>query len=454
MKLKQKTVVLLLIFSLFALSACNDKEPQLDPHKPVTITMWHNFGGQMQQSMDVLVDEYNNTIGKDKGIIISVVSIAAFKDIENSLQLIANGDPGAPEMPDLTVAYPKTALFLLEEGLIAPLDEFLSPTELNAYLPQFIEEGRLPDNKLYVFPIAKSTEVLFVNKTLFDRFAGSVNLSLEDLTTFEGIAKASSAYAKWSDEQTPTVENDSASFYTADSWFNIALVGSAQLGDQFIEPNRLLLDNTSYKSVWDFTVQPAALGGHAITSSYSSDLSKTGEIICSTGSTAGILFYGDSVTYPDNTIESVEFVVLPYPTFANGTKVALQRGAGMVVAKSNPVKEEAAVHFLKWLTQPDQNINFISMTGYLPVTKDAFENRLTDEMIKVENSNIRQLLEVAITMFQEYDFLTAPNYDAYDELSKAYEAQIKQIMLTAHNRYLAGENLESLLEELREDLLK
>ena len=48
--------------------------------------------------------------------------------------------------------------------------------------------------------------------------------------------------------------------------------------------------------------------------------SKTGEIVCSLGSTAGILFYGDSITYPDNTIEAVTYNILPYPVFRGGKK--------------------------------------------------------------------------------------------------------------------------------------
>ncbi|MFY9295867.1 MAG: hypothetical protein WAO42_04220, partial [Caldicoprobacterales bacterium] len=40
-----------------------------------------------------------------------------------------------------------------------------------------------------VFPTAKSTEVLFVNTTIFDRFAKDTGARLKDLETFEGIMK-------------------------------------------------------------------------------------------------------------------------------------------------------------------------------------------------------------------------------------------------------------------------
>jgi hypothetical protein len=43
--------------------------------------------------------------------------------------------------------------------------------------------------------------------------------------------------------------------------------------------------------------------------------------VCSTGSTAGILFYGDTITYPDNTIEEVEYEILPYPVLKEEKKL-------------------------------------------------------------------------------------------------------------------------------------
>ena len=51
------------------------------------------------------------------------------------------------------------------------LNQYFTPQELSAYIPEFLEEGRLNGDHLYVFPTAKSTEVLFVNTTIFDRFA-------------------------------------------------------------------------------------------------------------------------------------------------------------------------------------------------------------------------------------------------------------------------------------------
>ena len=115
----QKRLFLLIPVLIITLltSGCNGVK--LNPKQPVTITMWHNYGGQMQNVMDDLIDEFNTSIGRKKGVIVSVTSISATNDIQTKLSMIAAGDPGAPEMPDLVTAYPKTALILAEEGLLA-----------------------------------------------------------------------------------------------------------------------------------------------------------------------------------------------------------------------------------------------------------------------------------------------------------------------------------------------
>lgn len=444
--------MLICILSVILFNGCNSEK--LDPKKPVTLTMWHNYGGQMQSVMDELIDEFNSTIGRKKGIIISVTSISASKDIQEKLFMIAAGDPGAPDMPDLVTAYPKTALILWKQGLLAPLDDKLTKKELDAYLPEFIEEGRLTDGKLYVFPIAKSTEVLFVNQTLFDRFSAATGVELDSLTTFEGIAEAALKYYEWTDSLTPNQASDGKTFFTADSWFNLAQIGMAQLGGEFIYPDHLNTTSELYKPIWNFSVLPALGGAYAVTDSYSSELSKTGEVVCSIGSTAGILFYGDSITYPDNTTEAVTYTVLPYPTFKDGAKLALQRGGGICVRRTTPKKEQAAVLFLKWFTQPEQNMRFVSSTGYLPVTKEAFENNIKQEITTAKNHNLKKLLEAAAHMYREYTFLVPPNYEQLDRLSKEYETKVKQIMLKGRESILKeNKALFVVSEELYQDFV-
>ncbi|MDR2619293.1 MAG: extracellular solute-binding protein [Treponema sp.] len=441
------TARVLCLAAAFLAAGCGSRDG-LSPKNPVTLTMWHNYGGVLQETMSDLIDEFNASLGREKGVVISVTLVSASRELNEQLAKIAAGDPGAPKMPDLAVVYPAAAQVLAKAGLLAPLDPLFTEKELSAYLPRFVEEGRLPDGRLYVFPVAKSTEALFVNKVFFDRFAAASGVDIGSLATFEGLASAAREYYRWTDGLTPDVPGDGKTFFTADSWFNIALVGTAQLGGDFAGSGGLNTGAGEFKKIWEVSALPAIEGFYAVSDNYSSDLARTGEIVCSLGSTAGVLFYGDTVTYPDNTREKAEYLILPYPVFSNGAKVALQRGGGVIAAKSTPQKEAAAALFLKWLTAPDQNMRFVASTGYLPVTAEAFGKKMAAEIEAAENIALKRLMEAATRIYEDYDFVVPPNIDGIDDMTRSYETAVKEAMREGRRRAAAGEDAEDVSGEL------
>ncbi len=434
------SLLMALCLMILTLAGCSESS-KLDPKNPVTLTMWHNYGGDMQATMDLLIDEFNATIGKDKGIIINVTAISSSSDLNKSLDMIVNDDPGAPDMPDIFTGYPKVAMQFYEKGMLVNLDNYIDQNVLSGYVDAFVEEGRIGDGGLYVFPIAKSTEILYLNQTLFDEFAAATGADAAKLSTFEGICELSALYYEWSGGK---------QFFAADSWFNATEVGMVQLGTNlFDENNALNLDNDSYRHIFETVYTPAVEGGVAIYDGYSSDLSKTGDLVCSTGSSAGILFYGDTITYADGTVKEVEYSILPYPVFEGGEKYSIQRGGGLMVAKSNEQKEEAAAEFIKWLTAAEQNMQFISKTGYLPVTKQAFETDLQAHLETVEDARIKKMLTAVLSMYDEYKFFTAPSFSEFDSISDKYEDDFKKLLTEKAEEYKKG-NAVSATDALAE----
>lgn len=421
---KQFVIFFFLTLMLGILSGCQSNHG-LDAKSPVTLSLWHNYGGQMKDTMDKMVDEFNETVGAEKGIILSVTSISSSSALHEKLIMVANRDPGTPLMPDITTANPKTAIILAEKGLLANLDEQFSKEELADYVPRFLEEGRLEGPQLYLFPTAKSTEVLFLNKTIFDQFSKTTGARYEDLRTFEGLAKTAKRYYDWTDAQTPETLNDGKAFYHIDSLFNFTQVGVKQLGTDLIVNDRFDYSSETFRRVWSYFYGSAVRGYFAIYDGYASDLAKTGDIVCSTGSTAGVLFFDPLLTNADNTTEPVELMILPYPIFEGGREIALQRGSGMLVTKSNEGKEHAAGIFLKWFTSPKNNLRFVASTGYLPVTKEAFGGVMSEEIATIEDKNIKSLLTIAVEMQTNYDFYIPPLFDGIDVLNKNYETNLK-----------------------------
>jgi multiple sugar transport system substrate-binding protein len=389
----------------------------------------------MKNTMDDLIAEFNDTVGKEKGVIVNVTSISSSATVHEKLIMAANDEPNAPELPDITTLYPNTAILLAQKDLLANLEIQFTEEELSKYVNRFVEEGRLQDGKLYVFPTAKSTEVMFLNMTIFNRFMKETDADYDDLKSFEGIIETSEKYYKWTDNKTPLIKNDGESFIVFDSLFNAAQIAYRQLNDNFIVNEQLNITSPSFEKVWNLFYEPTVKGFIANYDGYGSDLLKTGNVAASIGSTAGVLFYSPTITYDDNITETVEYLILPYPSFTDGKKVAIQRGGGMSIIKSNEKREYAAGIFLKWFTEPTQNLKFVSSTGYLPVTKDAFNAVMNDENI-VKDDKIRKLINTTREMQEQYDFFTPPVFDNFENIQKQYENKIKETATLSRDEYI------------------
>jgi multiple sugar transport system substrate-binding protein len=133
--LKKKILFVILGLMLITILAGCSNAKNVNTNQPVTLTLWHNYGGQLKDTMDEMVDQFNETTGAEQGIIINVTSISGSAALHEKLIMAANGDPGAPTLPDITTAYPKTALILAEKDLLADLDQQFTPEELEAYIP-------------------------------------------------------------------------------------------------------------------------------------------------------------------------------------------------------------------------------------------------------------------------------------------------------------------------------
>ena len=113
----------------------------------------------------------------------------------------------------------------------------------------------------------------------------------------------------------------------------------------------------------------------------------------------------------------------------------MQRGAGFCVTKSVPEKEKAAAKFLKWLTEPENNVEFVTKTGYMPVTKDAFA-LLPEFVKKLESSKYRSLYEAIDKTQAEYRFYTAPQLPNYLDLEMRFEKNVRLELSRARQEYL------------------
>ena len=189
--MKKRIVLCLLALALLSVMTGCGKEKDTDP---LTVTLWHVYGGEVDSPLNSLIEQFNNTIGAEQNIRVKVELVSNSGSIHKSVLAAANSDPGAPSLPDMFVSYPKTVLALPDQDMIVDYRDYFSPEELGTFIPAFMEEGQIGGRQA-ILPLAKSTEVLFVNRTLFDRWAATSGASYDDLTTWEGIYALAERYA-------------------------------------------------------------------------------------------------------------------------------------------------------------------------------------------------------------------------------------------------------------------
>lgn len=429
-------------------TGCGKKSP-LDPKNPVSLTVWHYYNGSQQAAFDALTEEFNDTVGREKGIYVQGYSQGSVSDLETAVRDAIAGKVGAEEMPDIFSSYADTAYEVEQAGALANLSDYLDEKELERYVDSYIEEGRIAsDGSLRIFPTAKSTEIMMLNKTDWEPFAAATGASLDDLKTIEGVAATARSYYEWTDSLTPDVPEDGMAFYGRDAVANYFIIGMQQLGVELfrVENGELTLNvpKEELRRLWENYYVPMVKGYFGAYGSFRSDDVKTGDLLAYTGSTSSAMYFPDQVELEEGS-HAIDYVVMTAPVFQDGKNYAVQQGAGMVVSKSDEAHEYAAVEFLKWFTQAENNLQFGCVSGYLPVLKEANSKEMLDQVSSERGLTVAPKTYDCLTaMFSEMEGTTLYTNKSFENGSAARK------VLEYHLSDQAQEDRAKVVEALRQ----
>ncbi|MEG2677506.1 MAG: extracellular solute-binding protein [Oscillospiraceae bacterium] len=370
---------------MLILCGCGSGKNVLDKDNPVTITVWHYYNGIQQRIFDELVKEFNETVGVEKGIIVESQNQGDVVGLTEKVIDSANQVVGSEEMPEIFAAYADTAYEINKMGLAVDITQYLSNDELSEYIDSFIDEGKFDNSgSIKLFPTAKSTEILMLNETDWNDFAQENDVEEAALATWEGITKTAKQYYEWTDAKTPE-ENDGKAFFGRDAYANYIIIGSLQLGTELFHVDNgkvtYQINKEVMRKLWDNFYVPYVSGWFGSYGKFRSDDAKTGAIIALVGSTSGASYFPTEVTREDGTTYPISAKIFPLPNFEGTEPYAVQQGAGMVITKTDVVKETACIEFLKWATKSENNIRFSISSGYLPVKTEANDKAKIDEAI-------------------------------------------------------------------------
>ena len=393
---KSILIFLVLLAMLALCTACSSTNTVASD--PVNITIWTYYNGSQLESFTAAVKTFNDTVGKEKNIVVDAFSQGSVNELETSVTKSAEGKVGAEPMPNIFSAYADTAYALDKMGLLVDISPYLTEAERAAYIDGYLTEGDFGQTgSIKIFPVAKSTELLFLNATDWQPFADATGTQEDELATVEGLLTVAERYYNWTDAQTEKPD-DGRALFGRDAMANYLLIGAQQLGTTIFEVSgegklTLHFDHDVIRKLWDSYYVPMIKGYFGAAGRFRSDDVKTGNILCYVGSSSSGTFFPSRVLTSDTESHDITLKVLPCPIFAGHEAVSVQQGAGMVVTAGDEAKVRASVEFLKWFTQPENNIGFSVGSGYLPVTKAA--NDMT--AIKATGLTLSPVVEQVLT---------------------------------------------------------
>lgn len=403
--MRKRSLVIALVITGASAALCGCGLGAKRQKEPVVVTVWNYYNGAQKERFDGLVRQFNDTLGSEQDIIVEAVSKGAIDELVQDVQDSVARKAGADPLPVICASYADTAFELNEMGLLADMKPYLTQAEIDEYVDGYIDEGRFEaEDTIKIFPTAKSTEVLTLNMTAWEPFAQETGAKLEDLATWEGIAKTAENYYRWTDGD---------AFFGRDAFANYMLVGSLQLGHEIyrIEDGKPVmdLDKDTMRRLWDHYYVPYVHGYYLAEGKFRSDDLKTGSLIAYVGSTSGAPYTPDTVTYEDGHSYEITCKVLPLPNFEGTKPCAVQQGAGMVLFQSDKEAEQAAMTFLKWFTNEEENLQFGAGSGYLPVKKQANQEQFLENVLEKDpdiSEILKESLLVGIREARDYQMYT------------------------------------------------
>lgn len=168
----RKVVLCLLGATLAAslFSGCSGKKSD-----PVTVTVWTYYNGDQLDTFKDLTEKFNDTVGKKDGITVETKSLGTAENLEQNVLAAADGEVGASEVPNIFSAYSDTAYTMDQKDMLVDLSGYLTDKEKSEYVEEYLKEGDFSDDgSIKIFPVAKSTELLFFNDTDWQRIQAEI----------------------------------------------------------------------------------------------------------------------------------------------------------------------------------------------------------------------------------------------------------------------------------------
>jgi sn-glycerol 3-phosphate transport system substrate-binding protein len=334
--------------------------------QPITINWWHAHGGRLGEKVNAIVEDFNKSQDQYK-------VVATYKGNYSDTMTAGIAAFRAKNPPHILQVFEVgTATMMAAKGAIKPVYEVMAesglPFDPNAYLPTVTGYYTTPEGKMLSMPFNSSTPVLYYNKDMFKKAGLDPAKPPATWPEVEKAAKAllkagvcpagfSTAWISWIQ-----IENFSA-------WHNVPIGtlanGFGGLATEYTFNSPLHVRHIKQLADWQkdnvFVYGGRRNLGNA---KFSSE-----EVAMYTESSAGYAGFKGTCKFEFGT------GMLPYwPDVPGAPQNTIIGGASLWVMAGHPAEEYKGVAaFFNYLSRPEVQADWHQFTGYLPITKAAYE---------------------------------------------------------------------------------
>ena len=362
-----------------------------DVSEPVEITFAHTMNASLQAELEEAIADFNRIY---PNITVKHSMYGGWKEIADQINIeIAGGT-----QPNVAFCYPDHVAMYNIAKAVVPLDNWIdSEAKIDGtgeivgltseqridIFPAFYGEGRVyGDNLMYTMPMSKSTDVLYYNKTFFDRHGLKVPTTWDELWAVCAQIKAIDP------------NNYPLAVDAEDNWFiNLC----QQYGTPYTSAEnggQILFDNEQNKALMQ-TLKINYTRGYFTTSEligmYTSNLfTETSGQKCymSIGSSGGAKNNRSNWDTPDGSY-AFEVGVAGIPQYMPGNGQSLSQGPSLCILQGTKTTDQellASWLFVKFLcTDVQFQTNYSMATGYMPVIQTALQNSAYSTWLSMGN---------------------------------------------------------------------
>ncbi|MBR7117111.1 MAG: extracellular solute-binding protein [Clostridia bacterium] len=385
-----------LLLSLLALTSCHgapvthafEVPDGLDESKTYEITFWAKNDSNQTQ-----IDIYEGAIRDFEALYPNIkVNLKRYTNYGTIYQDVLTNIPTGTT-PNVCITYPDhIATYMTGENVVVPLDALITDPKYGLggselrfdgvdngeIVEKFLTEGVLGGTQ-YAIPFMRSTEAVYVNKTMVEALTGE---PIPEMMTWDYIfGVAEKAIEKNPDGTYKGNGQDTLIPFIYKSTDNMMIQMLKQKGAGYSrEDGSILLFNDDTKEIL-YTVHEAIENKSFSTfavSSYPGNWFVRGQCLFAIDSTAGATWMGPDaplLEVPEEEIVDFEVGVYPVPQFDVENPKMISQGPSLCIFnKEDPEEVLASWLFAQFLLTDDIQIGFSMTEGYIPVTTTAHES--------------------------------------------------------------------------------